>query len=55
MRSECDKWESDQCNRRRDILDGGRNHQHWLNEASLPTKTFIDMETTYRGLVEVRR
>ena len=32
MKAECDKWESDQCNRRRHILDGGRNHMHWLSK-----------------------
>ncbi|KAH8048724.1 hypothetical protein JL722_12345 [Aureococcus anophagefferens] len=55
MRSECDKWESDQCNRRRQILDGGRNHSHWLSDASLPSRHVVQLETTYRGLVEARR
>ena len=30
MRAACQKYDVPQCNRRRDIIDGGRNHYHFL-------------------------
>jgi hypothetical protein len=36
MRAACQKYDVPQCNRRRDIIDGGRNHYHFLASDSAP-------------------
>ena len=36
MRAACQKYDVPQCNRRRDIIDGGRNHYHFLAGDDLP-------------------
>lgn len=55
MRAECIKFDDPQCERRRTILDGGRNHSHWLAGDDLPEESPPDVEATYRGVAEMRR
>lgn len=54
MKAECHA-DVPQCNRRRDIIDNGRNHNHFVGEDDLPGRAPVLMEATYRGVAEVRR
>ena len=55
MRAACQKYDVPQCNRRRDIIDGGRNHYHFLAGDDLPGRASVEYEATYRGVAETRR
>ena len=55
MRAACQKYDVPQCNRRRDIIDGGRNHYHFLAGDDLPGRAPVEYEATYRGVAETRR
>ena len=50
MRAACQKYDVPQCNRRRDIIDGGRNHYHFLAGDDLPGRASVEYEATYRGV-----